>query len=257
MAKHRMRAAAAIALLSVPGAAGAQEATTMFWVYQEHVRPAMVAEYEDATRDLVGLFESAGEAAASVSWTTISSMETGYFFAIPIESFGGIDETWQAWMGAVEAAGRENFDRIDERVNESLDRASSFVIALRPDLSYLPETVSLDSELPYRKYYWWYITPGLEEEFESAAKSFIDLYRSHGIETGWRIYQFVMGDDMPAYLVVDRAAGPYEYEARDRETMEKLGAEAQALGARAMKTARRMEITDGWVRPELSFPQGR
>jgi hypothetical protein len=247
----------ALGLLGLPGLASGQEqeAPPMFWVYQERVKPAMTQEYEAATKDLIALFESGGEATASLGWTTISSMENGYYYVMPIESFGGLDEAFGEWMTAVQAVGMDAFREVDSRTRAAMNYAEASVIALRPDLSYLPETVALDPEKPYRKYWWWYLTPGMEDDFEAVAKEFVELYAANNIETGWRIYQGMLGGEMPMYLVVDRAESPYDYAARDKEVMEILGDEAQALGMKAVKTARRIEESDGWFRPDLSFPR--
>ena len=38
-----------------------------------------------------------------------------------------------------------------------------------------------------------------------------------------------------------------------KEVMEKLGPAAQEAGMSAMKAARRVEVNEGWMRPDLSY----
>jgi hypothetical protein len=255
---------APLALFGLPGATSAQEVEgaaeqaappAMTWVYIEHVKPAMAQEYEAATKEMIGLLEENAVDPEAVQFIGISGLELGYAYAIPIQGFAGIDKAYTAWESAFETVGREKVDELTARTDKAIDHAESYVIVLRPDLSYLPETVALDPEQPYRKYYWWYLTAGMTDDFEAVAREFVELYGANGIENGWRIYQALSGSDLPMYLTVERAAGPYEYAARDREVTELIGDQASKLFAKALKTARRIKSSEGWIRPDLSYPR--
>lgn len=243
------------ALLAPSGAAVAQESSqpSMFFVIQEHVKPSMLQEYEALTKELIGELTAAG--VADAQFVTISGPELGYTYVMQVEGFAGIDAAHQAWEAAIAAVGKEKFMEMHGRFGEMMDHSAASVIMLREDLSYLPETVAITGDVPFRKYYWYYTIPGKEMALEAVAKEYAALYESKGIETGWRIYQVVMGPDLPAYLVVLSAESEAAFIARSSEIEQLLGDDVQELYNKSMKTTRRLEVMEGWVRPDLSYPQ--
>lgn len=63
-----------------------------------------------------------------------------------------------------------------------------------------------------------------------------------------------MGPDIPMYVVVETAKDPAEYYANEMKVRSALAEAGQKLDEKAMQYARRAEIWDGWIRPDLSFP---
>ncbi|MEE9133538.1 MAG: hypothetical protein V3U13_08260 [Gemmatimonadota bacterium] len=260
MRRVLLLALVAIPVLGLSGPATAQEAEEygppeMFWVYQEYVKPAMLQEYEAATKDLIDLLASSQEATSSIEFITISGSEFSYSYVIPVEGFGGIDEAWKSWQAAMEAAGRDKFSEIEARTAKAIDHAESSVLMLRADLSYMVEATALTADKPFRMYHYWYAIPGKESELEGVAKEFAALYKAKGIDHGWRIYQAVMGPDLPMYLVVETAADEADYHATVKKVEEMAGEEGMKLNQKALKFARNIVIQHGWIRPDLSFPQ--
>ncbi len=247
---------AAVLWLGLPAGLAAQEypPPQMYWVLAEHVKPAMLHEYEAATKEMIRLLASVPDATSKVQFTTISGPEVGYAYVITIDGFSGMDRAWQNWEATIEAAGRDKFMAIQEKASAATDYAESFVLMLREDLSYLPETTALTAERPYRKYHYWYSLPGKEQQVEAVVKEYVQLYKSKGLTTGWRIYQTVIGPDLPMYLVVETAKDPADYHATEMKVRSALGEAGQKLEMKALQYARRLEIRDGWIRPDLSFP---
>ncbi len=247
---------AALVWLGLPGGLAAQEygPPQMYWVLAEHVKPAMLTEYEAATKEMIQLLASVPEAAGKVQFTTISGPEVGYAYVITVQGFSGMDKAWQNWEATIEAAGRDKFMAIQEKASAATDHAESFVLMLREDLSYLPETTALTAERPYRMYHYWYTLPGKEQKVEAVVKEYIALYKSKGMTTGWRVYQAVMGPDLPMYLVVETAKDPADYYTNEMKVRSALGEAAENLDKRALQYARRLETSYGWIRPDLSFP---
>jgi hypothetical protein len=246
---------AGVLLLGLSGPAPAQEYSQppMYWVFQDFVPPAHMQEYEAVAKEMVDMFSSAG--VTDVQWITVSGPETGYAWVIEIEGFEGIGKAWQNFEAAIETVGPEKFMELHARFGEAMDYATSSVIMLRPDLSYRLEDTALTTDRPFRMYNWYFAIPGKEEKLEGVAKDYIALYESKGIEHGWRVYQIVIGQELPAYLVVQTAMDEADYHARAKEIEEMAGEEGYQLSLKAMKYTRRIEINSGWIRPDLSFPQ--
>lgn len=165
-----------------------------------------------------------------------------------------MDKVWQDWETTIDAAGRDKFMAIQGKASAATDHGESFVLMLREDLSYLPETTALTAERPYRIYHYWYALPGKEQQVEAVVKEYVQLYKSKGLTSGWRIYQTIMGPDIPMYVVVETAKDPAEYYANEMKVRSALAEAGQKLDEKAMQYARRAEIWDGWIRPDLSFP---
>ena len=245
----------AAVLQFVPASAVAQEyeQPPMYWVYQDYVQPSQVQDFEAASKKMIGMFESAS--VTGVEWVTISGPEIGYIYAIPIEGFAGIGEAWKNWEAAVEAVGRDQFMEIQAEFGAMLDHSASSVLMLRPDLSYRLDDTALTAERPFRMYHWYYALPGKEQDLEKVAREFVQLYESKGVEMGWRVYQVVIGPELPAYVVVETAADEAEYYAQQKKASEMVGEEGARLDAKAMQATRRMDVNGGWIRPDLSYPQ--
>ncbi len=248
-------ALAGAAVLAVAGPASSQEyeAPEMYWVYREYVKPGQMEAYEAAAKDMIKLLGST-EASAPVSYMAVAVSDFSYAYVIPIEGLGGLDKAWKDWGAAVQAAGPEKFAAIEARSAPTVRRSETSVIVLRPDLSRMVEETALTAERPFRAYHFFYAIPGKEKELESAVKEMIALHDSKGIEHGWRIYQTMMGADLPLYIGVETAADEAAYHATMKKVHAKLGEQGERLHARALKAARRIDRISGWIRPDLSFP---
>ena len=95
--------------------------------------------------------------------------------------------------------------------------------------------------------------PGHEPDIEEVAKKFAALYEEKGIDTGFRVYQAVTGDDLPLYVVSFAAADAAGYYANEAKVNGMLGEAAIPLMQEAASHARRLERTNARMRPDLSL----
>jgi hypothetical protein len=107
-------------------------------------------------------------------------------------------------------------------------------------------------EMPMRHYDWVYPIPGMERDFEGLLKEWIAAYRSHGLGTGWVVYQAVTGDELPAYVIATPAKDRADYEEDGKTVQKALGDEGDALWRKTMGMMRDSRQVDAWMRPELS-----
>jgi len=256
MKRGLLAALAASVFLALPGPVQAQDdAPEMMWftVFTDHVKPSMAMEYEAKIGEVVDMFTAAG--VQDMNWVTISGPELGYAYAIAgmgPDDHSDMHATWQASVGAV---GPEKFMGAMSAAMESVESQEMYYLTLRSELSYQPEMVGFDPEKPMRHYTLLKVLPGQEAAMEAVATGFKELYAKHGIERGWRFYQYMTGSDLPAYLVVESAKDEHEHFMLESETQEKFGDEAQALYGQVMAASRGMETMTGYVRPDLSYPR--
>ncbi|MDH3734246.1 MAG: hypothetical protein OEU54_11970 [Gemmatimonadota bacterium] len=242
---------AAVPLCVTPFASAAQETIhPTYLIRQEFVKPAEMDAYETETiRWLDDLAESA--AAEDLQWVSVYGPELGYSYIIPIQGLAGFDRA-RSIIGMTRADAHARWAKSDGPT--PVEHVEQSVIELRPELSYLPRTVALNLDLPFRKYHWYHVIPGLEADFEGIATQIVDLFGGAGIEHGYRIYAYVIGADMPLYVMVERASDEADYASRTARIRETVGDRADALFGRLLQFARRVDVMEGSVRGELSFP---
>ncbi|MDX1395850.1 MAG: hypothetical protein R3195_15815 [Gemmatimonadota bacterium] len=244
---------AAAPLCATPVDSAAQETThPMYYVRQEFVRPAEIAAYETETVRWLGDLDEADPATA-LQWVTVVGPEIGYAYVVPIAGLAGIDAVRRAiTTSRPDAAAR--WSTVGASEQTPIDHIETLVIELRPDLSYLPRRVELDPTLPFRKYHWYYVIPGLEGQFEGIAGQLVDLYERSGVEHGFRIYNLVLGSDLPVFLMVERALDEADYAVRTQRIGEQVGTGADALRGRFLAVSRRVEVMEATTRGDLSYP---
>jgi hypothetical protein len=256
MKVHRLWLAGLAALL-LPAVAAAQEedGPQMFFVHQEVVKPSMVAEYEAAADDWVEMMRGSEAANGKIAYYAYSGPQIGYVYVLPIDDFADFAEIGEAFDAVAEEIG-EPWKEAGERSNTAADHFESGFYVHRPDLSYEPANPRL-GEGEARMVHWdfWYALPDKTEDLEAVAKEFVELYVSKGLDTGWNVYQAITGGDLPLYVVSVLAKDEADFHANEARLNEIVGAEAEKLGMKALKAARRVEPFIGWFRPDLSYPQ--
>lgn len=236
-------------LVSLPAAAQQPEGE-WYAVYADRVASSNLLEYEETIRELVAVFEEAD--VPGVPWIAISTFDFGHSYVFPgigYDNFAEFGASWEAAVAAVGERGAAVFDSSD-RLVESRDM---YFIQLRPELSYLPEDVAISVDEPYRQYLQLFVHPSGVEEFEASVGTWIETYEELGIEHGWLTYQYMTGQDLPAYLMVESAASELDYHTWSAEVEERLGERGWDLWVEAIPSIRRLNQTSGWVRPDMSY----
>ena len=241
-----------LVLLAAPVPAAAQDDMgTWFTVFQSHVPISDQMAYEEEVRGLISAFSDAG--VDGVGWTAVSSSMMGYTYVMP-----GLGPSEYEAMG--DAFGEAMMSGGDAAVNSmgalrQLTRSREFAfVTLRSDLSYKADDVPITADKPYRHFTELQVHPGHEEAFEASAKEWAASYEAHGVEAGWRMYEYHTGANLPRYLVVARAESEAAYHARSAEIDDMMGEDIDRLRAGTGPTLISVKEWGGWVRPDLSYP---
>jgi hypothetical protein len=256
MRVHRLWLAGLTALL-LPAAAPAQEdeGPQMFFVHQEVVKPSMIGEYEAAAAEWTKMMSGSDAAKGKIAYYAYSGPQIGYVYVLPIGGFSDFSDIGDAFDAVAEEVGAP-WKAAGDRSNTAADHFESGFYVHRPDLSYEPANPRL-SEEEAQMVHWdfWYALPDKTDDLEAVAKEFVELYTSKGLDTGWNVYQAITGGDLPLYVVSVLARNEADFHANEARLSELAGAEAEKLGMKALKAARRVEPFIGWFRPDLSYPQ--
>ena len=221
----------------------------MFFIWTDHVPMAHAPAYEaEAKKVMAKMAET--EEGKKLEFFTLSG-NGGYTYVIQIADMADFPNKSQEFMAATMAAGGME---IWDASNKLVDHGSGQFIVLRPDLSYTPaEPRAEEASGPVRVHDWWYVLPGHEQAIEAVAKKLVALYTEKNIDTGWRVYQAVTGDDLPLYIVTSTAASAADNYANDERLGTILGEDSQKLLAEAASHARRVEQTMSRMRPDMSM----
>lgn len=221
-------------------------------IFAEHVPISDQAAFEENSRSFLSMMSDAG--ISDVGWATVQSQMFGYAYVMP----GGpgdlaeLNATWGAALAKLGDRGAESMAKGDKLVSSR----DMYYIGLRTDLSYMPDRVQINAEQPFRYYTQLFVHPHKVAEFEASLSGWQSMYRDAGVEHGWRVYQYMTGTDLPAYLVVQAATSEAVFHERQAELESSFGDRIEEMRAKTGPTLRRAVNSGGWVRPDLSYPAG-
>ncbi len=228
----------------------------MYMVYVDQVKPAMMGDYEDATKYMVKELEAYEIDPHHVNFKAMSGPEIGYLFVMPIENFAAVDEMQKHWRAAVEKIGIDKWKEMAAASDAAVDSREILYTVHRPDLSYQPKDPHVDpDDVKYVSYDFYYCTPGKEEALEAVAKKYIELYRKNDLESGWNVYESITGADLPLYVVEFCGSSKGDFVIHDERNKTILGEAGERLDREAMACVRRLEQKEAWLRPDLSYPR--
>jgi hypothetical protein len=259
-----MRRRAAFLLAAAVAAAGASIATarqsqpaapaapSLHYVFIEHVKPSMIAEYEAATKSLVEAF--AAHEIEGIQFSAASGAELGYVYAMPLESFGSMESLHASWEAAVEKIGMEKWREVAARGDAAVDHREAFFVRRRTDLSFVPDAPSvMPEEIGYVAYGFYYVIPGHEAQLEAMCRSFAELYGKLGMNDGWTVYQALTGADLPLYVIAHPAKSATDFHEHAERMQTAMGEEGMKLVMESYAHVRRFERREGRPRPDLGY----
>jgi len=242
----------AVLLLALPTALAAQ-APRFFVMHQEIAKPSMLKQYEDTTKEFTAAVHRHHELSPAFSFTAVAGDDNLYTYVTPIKSMTDIESIY-AGFGALAQAEGAKWGDLMKRAGETMEYARESIVMEDPSLSYTPEKPRLKlEEQAYVHVKLFYLKPGYETEADDVARQLANLFRQKKVELGYRLFKVVLGPEMPLLIVVIGAKDPVDYATADKEHLEVLGDEGQALFQRVFALTRRFEQHGGWVRPDLSL----
>lgn len=251
--KRWMLSPLAVLMLWPANLAAQEEASPTWWaVFTEQVAPADVAAFEDASAAMYEVIKA--NAPDDLVYYTLSGPETGFMYAIPMESYEQFMEIGDKWEGMVNQVGLEKWMEMDASGSQYVTSRSMTLYIERTDLSYVPESPRLTAdEAAMRHYDYIYPIPGKEQEVEALFREWVQLYQSGNADSGWMVYQAFTGDDLPLYVIGTVAMNRGDYEADGDRLNEMFGDVDDALMQKTWALLRNFEHKDAWFRPELSL----
>ena len=254
------RIAVALVLFALPLlsalAADAPPKPDLYIIHEEIVPPAMVGRYEAVTKEMLGALAEKKVTNPSIAFATFMTTDMHYIYVSRLPGgFGALDAMYSAWMSLPDMIGKEKYKELETRGAATMSSYNESVVMRRADLSYEPANPRLKpEERIYNRWQFYYLQPGKESEAEAIAKDYATLFKSKNLTDGFTIFMAAMGQDLPLLIATIPAKSPADFAATDEKNNAALGNELRALQARALAITRRLEIHEGWYRPDLSYP---
>lgn len=234
---------ALVALLFAGSTGIAQDAPSMYAVYEEHVKPSMDAAYVAAVKKLKAACEQNN---ADISWTSASFDDNTYVHYVPIKSFADMDK--DGFAKVVTKLGKEAYAALWQDINKCVESHDSFVASRIPALSYLTAT----PEDNYREILYWYPEPGREGEAEKLLNEWITLFQGKKAVSGVSTWRTAFGTDN-FYAFISWGKNELDLATKDSKNNELFGEEDDKLWAKTLTMTKKTFRKTGWMRRDLSY----
>lgn len=239
-------------LLSMPVLVQAQDdnKTQAYWIHEDQVKPSMIKEYEQISKDLVAKCNEFN--IQDTQWLTVALNDNKYLHVSAIENLAELDKNGFETLG--EKMGKESMKKLFSRFNPCYDAHGDYVVHLLKDLSYMPSGLTLNpKDNYYRKFYYNYVTPENQKSFAENLQKIKDLFTKKNSKMEYRIYRSGFGVMGTYYLVVLSGKNGEDFEKMSSVNWENMKAEFEPLLDQMNKYTLKGEEKSGWMRPELSY----
>ncbi|HVS13229.1 MAG TPA: hypothetical protein VMV46_04860 [Thermoanaerobaculia bacterium] len=239
---------ALIAILLAPPALPAQEPPPLAAVYTVHTHLGHAAEYEAG---LAGLWKAFAKAGVDKPVFVSSSLsEPGdYTFVIGHSSWADLD-AWDQKTGAAMASAADAMASL-----QKMTRSDDWSLwRSRPNLSYVPENPRVtEAEEGFTRVVFLRPHPEHAGAFEELMKEVVALRKKHALTDAAYAWQLWAGADGPAFAVLIPAKDEADFYTHQAQAMAKMGADWQALSAKAGSMLREISYGANRPRPDLAF----
>ncbi len=230
-------------LLLVAGSSIAQDAPSMFAVYESHVRPSMDATYRDAVKKLKATCQ---QQKMTFTWFAGILDDNAYIYLVPMKNFADLDKNMFVDLEA--KIGKEALASQWQAMDKCVEHQTSSVTLFLPGSSYL----SPGPDDYFRSVLYWFPEVGKEAEAEKLIAEWIKLHNSKKSPNGVQSYRNLLGGE-GGYVFVSWGKNAADHSAKDQKANELLGEEGAKLWAKTLLITRKYYTRTGWLSTELSY----
>ena len=237
-----------LSALTIAAQAQEQDAQ-LYFVRQIRVKPEKVIDYFEGTKQLMDQIKQHN---FPYPINVFRSNDFTVSFIVPLENLADLQvlgDTMNELMAKIVPEAGQKIRKLLDGANEYREDG---LVALRPDLSYMPENPRLKpEEINFYNWTFTYVLPGKEQALEEMAKKYKTLYQANNIPDGFLLYEVIMGKEQPLYILVQSAKNPSDYFSTDYS--EALGEEGAALQSKLWSVIRKVEYKQAWIDRDLSY----
>jgi len=243
----------AVFVLALILPASAQEKKPqLYWVEEDIVKPAMVNQFEAATKETIEAILKA----YNWPWAmeAYATEDFHYYYIYPFESLTEIDKAFGVWHDILGKFGEQKWDTLNRKLGETVEYTRVGTITFSPELSYLPDKPRLKpGEIKFIYWGFCYVIPGKEKEFEAQFKKIAELFKAKKVNHGFKTWIGGIGVEMPFYMYSETGKSPADFFLTSEKVMKVVDPEVTQLWNQALTFMRKYEFKMGTFRPDLSY----
>lgn len=232
------------------GSAAQSTSRQSFWIHEDQVKPSKVMEYESIAKELIGHLKKHN--IQEVNFMANSMDDNRYIYIGPLANMADLDV--RIFDTLSEKMGKESFNDLFARMDACYDVERDYVIHLEPDLSYMPNGISMTTEgADYRTYHFLHYAPANRALVRQKIEAIRDLFAKKGSKEYYRIYRSGFGTPNEYYMVAVSAKNAADQEAMASANNELLGDEGKKAFGELFGSLLRYEKFTGRMRPDLFY----
>ncbi len=227
-----------------------EKSTQAYLVHEDRVKPGMIDEYEQISKELVSACKEYN--IQDLNWLAASQDDHTYLYLTPMEKFAELDINSFATLS--EKMGKEKMTALFQRFNACYDEHGDYVVYLQKDLSYQPGGINPNPEGKYyRKFMYDYVTPSHQKAYVENLKEIKKLFVKKNSKMNYRIYSSGFGTIEKYYMIVIEGEDPVSFETMAAENWEDMGEDFQPLVGKIRANILRSDEKTGWIMGDLSY----
>jgi len=221
-----------------------------YWIHEDRVKPAMVQEYEQVSKDLIAACVKHN--IQDNNWLTAVQDDNTYLYITAIDKLADLDINGFATLS--EKMGKDKMSALFDRFFSCYDEHGDYVVYLNKDLSYMPGGITQVVEgKPFRTFYYNYVTPSNTKYFEATLKKIKDLFAKKNSKMHYRVYKTGFGVIGTYYMIVLSAENAEAIAKAGSENFELVKDEFQPLLTELSKYTWKQNGKSGSMRGDLSY----
>ena len=228
-----------------------EQKAQFFFVVEEVVKPPMVSEFEEASKEEFALLD---EQTFPYTCYIYNTEDYTYYYVWAVKDYADIGNLMTTWGEMVKKIGLEKWQALVERKGKTLESYKYGVIRHRTDLSYVQENPRFKVE-DANFMFWRFcqILPGKESEFENICREWVELDKEINRSDGYDTFVVEMGTEMPRYFWTVRGISAADFHKQQEIYGAKAADKIMALWNRTAALFKKLEDKTGWFRPDLSY----
>ena len=241
-----------LTLLLVPLFTSAQEEKSYqaYWIHEDRVKPSMIDEYEQITKDLVAACKE--HKIQETQWLTLALNDNSYLYVTPVENFAELDKNGFETLS--EKMGKDNTNALFERYNKTYDEHGDYIVYLNKKLSYMPGGIAQTVEGEnYRTMYYHYVTPENDKAFSDNLKNIKATFEKHNSKVHYRVYKTGFGVMGTYYMIAVAAENAVGSAQKGDENWKAMKDDFEPLLKEMNKHTWKVEQKRGWMRDDLGY----
>jgi hypothetical protein len=228
-----------------------------WWIYQDVVLDAKQTQYEEARKEIIALLHK--DRISSTEFQTLAMKSDGQacvVYSSPANSGGQARDTTNVsidWTQVFTDLGPAYLNAWN-RMRDATRISSEYLVRFRPDLSYVPSNPRFkpEEQLVIRSDYYFLVPRG-KANFERVVRRLRQLHQQKGLDTGFRVFEIVIGPEKPGYFIATGARSEEELQAALNRDSAALGSAGADLLNQARNLSGKTERHNDRLRLDLSY----